>query len=157
MSATDDAYGYGEYDDGYGYGDGYGGWRGGRGGYGYAHDDYYADAYSFEYAWAAPPVVAGGGVRMAVEVRNVGGREGADVPQLYLRFPNGVDQPPLVLRGFGKTAELPPGANQTVDFELTARDLAVWAGGRWKSVAGEFGVVVGASSRDHRLEASFAV
>ena len=42
-------------------------------------------------------------------------------------------------------------------FALTARDLATYDGGRWRKAVGEFRAVVGASSRDHRLEASFAV
>ena len=113
---------------------------------------------SFTYAWAAPPVLgADGVVRMSVAVTNAGDVAGADVPQLYLRFPAAARQPPLVLRGFAKTGLLAAGADETVEFALTARDLATYDGGRWRKAVGEFGAVVGASSRDHRLEASFAV
>ena len=113
---------------------------------------------SFTYAWSAPPVLgADGVVRMAVAVTNAGDVAGADVPQLYLRFPAAARQPPLVLRGFAKTGLLAAGADETVEFALTARDLATYDGGRWRKAVGEFGAVVGASSRDHRLEASFAV
>ena len=51
----------------------------------------------------------------------------------------------------------PAGADETVEFALTARDLATYDAGRWRQAVGEFGAVVGASSRDHRLEASFSV
>ena len=64
-----------------------------------------------------------------------------------------------VLRGFAKTAVLAPGASTRVSFELKARDFAVYDEGAagWRVVRGEFGLVVGASSRDARLECTVAV
>ncbi len=46
-----------------------------------------------------------------------------------------------------------------VSFELKARDFAVYdeAAAGWRVVRGEFGLVVGASSRDARLECTVAV
>ena len=68
-------------------------------------------------------------------------------------------EPPLVLRGFAKTAVLAPGASARVSFELKARDFSVYdeAAAGWRVVRGEFGLVVGASSRDERLECTVAV
>jgi beta-glucosidase len=78
---------------------------------------------------------------------------------LYLRYPEAAGEPPLVLRGFAKTAVLVPGASARVSFELKARDFAVYdeAAAGWRVVRGEFGLVVGASSRDARLECTVAV
>lgn len=96
---------------------------------------------------------------LEVTVTNDGGVAGADVVQLYLRYPEEAGEPPLVLRGFAKTAVLAPGASARVSFELKARDFAVYdeAAAGWRVVRGEFGVVVGASSRDARLECTVAV
>ena len=56
---------------------------------------------------------------------NVGGRAGAEVAQLYLRFPKEAGEPPLVLRRFEKVT-LQPGASAAVTFKtLTA--LAIHA------------------------------
>ena len=85
-----------------------------------------------------------------------------------VRFARGADAagdarqhrgPPLVLRGFAKTAVLAPGSSARVSFELKARDFAIYdeAAAGWRVVRGEFGLVVGASSRDARLERTVAV
>ena len=80
---------------------------------------------SFTYAWSAPPVLgADGVVRMAVAVTNAGDVAGADVPQLYLRFPAAARQPPLVLRGFAKTGLLAAGAD--VNAEDKYGHTALW-------------------------------
>ena len=53
-------------------------------------------------------------------------------------------------------ASLAPGAEETVRFTLTPRDLSVWTGGEgdgWARASGAFGVAVGSSSRDIRLRA----
>jgi beta-glucosidase len=123
---------------------------------------------SFEYTWAQPPAraaplpggplaAAGGGAdnalvaNMSVVVRNGGGANGSEVAQLYVSFPQAAGEPPLVLRAFRKTTLLPPGGEEELRFELRARDVSVWRGG-WRPWAGHFGVVVGSSSRDARLQ-----
>lgn len=86
-------------------------------------------------------------------VRNTGSRSGEEVAQLYLQIPGG---PPRQLRGFEKV-RLAPGEEATVRFELERRDLAGWDVHRqaWVVPQGEFGVFVGASSRDLPLESWF--
>ena len=62
---------------------------------------------------------------------------------------------PQVLRGFEKL-HLAAGASATATFALGAGDMSVWdaATHAWAPVAGDFGVFVGASSRDIRLKGS---
>ena len=59
-----------------------------------------------------------------------------------------------MLRGFKKTAILPPGGSSTVSF--TEILTVVWDADAhdWKDVSGTFKVYVGASSRDIRLTGS---
>ena len=68
-------------------------------------------------------------------------------------------EPPLVLRAFGRTGLLQPGASELVQLDLSAHDLAVWdeRGAGWLPATGEYVAHVGASSRDLRLGASFEV
>ena len=71
--------------------------------------------------------------------------------QLYLAYPKSAGEPPQQLRGF-KKLQLAAGASATVTFNVDAP--AVWDAAKheWAAVAGEFGVAVGASSRDIRLK-----
>ncbi|KAL1499610.1 hypothetical protein AB1Y20_011809 [Prymnesium parvum] len=121
---------------------------------------------TFQYAWAAPPSTrrlhaSGGGeseLRLHVSVTNAGGVAGAEVVQLYMGFPEAADEPPLVLRGFEKTALLQPGENTTIHFTLsTTASLTVWHGNvdddtaGWRVATGNYSIFVGSSSRDARL------
>ncbi|MFC7340001.1 beta-glucosidase [Saccharopolyspora griseoalba] len=92
---------------------------------------------------------------VSATVTNTGQRTGYAVPQLYLGLPAVVPQPPRQLKGFRKV-ELRPGESATVVFELTERDLSYWDDG-WQVAPGEYRVFVGESSRDIRLEGTFAV
>lgn len=44
--------------------------------------------------------VPGAGVNVTFTVRNVGARDGREVPQLYVTFPPTAGEPPRSLRGF---------------------------------------------------------
>ena len=67
---------------------------------------------------AGDPLVA------EVTVANTGKREGDEVVQLYLTFPNVPGAPLRALRGF-KRVHLEPGESQKVRFELKDRDLSM--------------------------------
>ena len=111
----------------------------------------------FNYTWLAPPQLhaATSEVRFSVRVTNEGGAPGAEVCQVYLTYPEHAGEPPLVLRGFAKTAPLPPGAHADLAFALTPRDMSTWADG-WAVSRGNFTVKVGASSRDLPLSRPFS-
>lgn len=93
---------------------------------------------------------------VSVSVTNIGSVDGSEVAQLYLTFPPGAGEPPRVLKGFQKVF-IPAGATVTVTFPLMNVDLAIWdpTNGGFVVQHGEFGVSVGASSRDIRLKGSF--
>jgi beta-glucosidase len=86
-----------------------------------------------------PKSAIGAGDPLTVEatVTNTGKREGEEVAQLYLSFPNVAGAPLRALRGF-KRVQLKPGESQKVRFELKDRDLSM------VSAAGEPTVAEGA-------------
>ena len=85
-------------------------------------------------------------------MQNTGQRTATETPQLYLGFPLSAGEPPLQLKGFQRTT-LASGATAKVVLPLTARDLSIWSVAEhgWVGVEGHVRVVVGSSSRDHRL------
>jgi beta-glucosidase len=93
------------------------------------------------------------------DITNSGSRPGAEVAQLYVRAAqSAVPRPERELKGFAKVS-LAPGETKTVRFGLNARSFAYYAADKhsWVVEAGEFGVIVGSSSRDIRLQASFSI
>ena len=113
------------------------------------------------FAYSNLKIVGGGGVAATVEcdVTNSGSREGAEVVQVYLqpRQP-GVPRPLRELKGFAKIS-LKPGETKKVSVPMNGRSFAYYAPEKksWVAEAGEFGVLVGASSRDIRLQGSYAL
>jgi len=55
-------------------------------------------------------------------VRNTGGVDGTEIPQLYLEFPAGIGEPKRILRGF-EEVKLAAGASSTISLGLTLRDI----------------------------------
>ena len=84
---------------------------------------------------------------------------GAEVAQLYLRYPEGYDEPDLVLRGFAKTRVLAAGEAQTLPFSLPPRALSVWseAKGGWEAAVGTFTLRVGTGSDNLALLSELVV
>ena len=82
---------------------------------------------TFSYSSLSLPksaIKAGDPLTAEVKVTNTGKREGDEVAQLYLAFPNVAGAPLRALRGF-KRVHLMPGESQTVRFELRERDLSM--------------------------------
>jgi beta-glucosidase len=69
-------------------------------------------------------IKAGDSLTAEVTVTNTGAREGDEVAQLYLSFPNVPGAPLRALRGF-KRVHLKPGEAQKVSFALADRDLSM--------------------------------
>jgi beta-glucosidase len=81
----------------------------------------------FSYSDLSVPtqnVAAGDPVSADVTVTNSGSRDGDEVVQLYLKFPNVPGAPLRALRGFERV-HLAAGASQKVHFELKNRDLSM--------------------------------
>lgn len=120
----------------------------------------------FEYAWAQRPqlmnaanaTITSDALNMSVVVTNTGLVAGAEVVQLYLQYPRDAGEPALVLRGFAKTRQLAPAQRATVLFTLSQRDISTWIPGiGWRIAHGDFGVMIGSSSRDERLSTDVSV
>jgi beta-glucosidase len=100
-----------------------------------------------------------GSVTVSADISNTGKRVGEEVAELYIHALNPkMDKPVRELKGFAKVA-LNPGETKTVQFTLTARDLASFdvPGHQWKADAGKYEIEVGASSRDLRLKAPLSL
>jgi beta-glucosidase len=96
---------------------------------------------------------ASGRWRVTVTVKNVGERAGSDVIQVYVHDVVSTPYRPVKeLKGFAKT-RLEPGASAQVTVELDRRAFAVWdlASRGWRVEAGDFDILVGASSADIRV------
>jgi beta-glucosidase len=86
---------------------------------------------------------AGDSLGVGVDVKNTSPREGDEVVQLYLSFPQMAGAPHRALRGFTRI-HLGPGETQHVNLALSPRDLSlVNAAGDRLVVAGTYRVSVG--------------
>jgi beta-glucosidase len=96
---------------------------------------------------------------VTLRLRNTGNRAGREVVQLYVREQRPrLPRPDKELKAFAKVA-LDPGAEQEVRFQLGMRDFAVYDPrlAAWTVGSGGFDLLVGASSRDIRLQAGVTV
>jgi beta-glucosidase len=95
-------------------------------------------------------------VTVEFELANTGGRAGAEVAEIYLEPVHpGVFCPLKELKGFAKVS-LQPGQKQKVSVALDKRAFAYYDVARkgWALEPGEYKILVGASSRDIRLNAT---
>ena len=97
------------------------------------------------------------GIKASFKVKNVGDVFGTEIAQLYISDPiSTVPKPIKELRKFQKI-ELQPGEEKVVTLDIEERDLAYYNVSLHRYVAedGRYDVLVGSSSRDIRLTASF--
>ena len=100
---------------------------------------------------------SGSPVRVQVDVMNQGPRAGSETIQVYVHDAESTQpRPPKELKGFRKIA-LDPGEKQTVEVPLGPESFAFYDPARkaWVAEAGEFQILVGASSGDIRLTAPY--
>jgi len=94
---------------------------------------------------------------VTIDVTNTGERAGQEVVQLYVRdVASHVSRPDKELKAFAKLS-LAPGETRTASFTLDRQSLAYWddAEHAWVAEAGDFEVLIGASSADIRARAPF--
>lgn len=117
---------------------------------------------TFQYSGlkvSRPTVKRGGTLEVSLQVKNSGTRAADEVVQLYVRdVKSSLDRPEKELKGFRRVA-LEPGQTATVSFAIDEAALSFFDPKRksWISEAGDFEVLIGASSRDIRLQGSFAL
>jgi beta-glucosidase len=114
---------------------------------------------TFAYSNLKVDKAADGGLDVQVAIRNTGGADSDEVPQVYLgaprEIPAGVQFPVRALVAFDRVS-IPAGGSKTVTLHVPARQLQYWSTSqnKWVRPDGPRTVSVGASSRDLKLEAS---
>ncbi len=96
-------------------------------------------------------------LQVSVAITNTGARAGKEVVQLYVRdVESHLHRPEKELKAFTKVS-LEPGESKTVTLSLDRTSLAYYddLARAWTAQAGEFEVLVGASSQDVRARAQF--
>lgn len=80
-------------------------------------------------------------------ILNAGFYQGCEVAQLYIDFPEFVDEPPKQLKGFQKVC-LKTGQQSFFSFELADRDISIWDNKlrKWVVQTGGFDFYIGGSS-----------
>jgi beta-glucosidase len=123
----------------------------------------YGQSYtSFEYSdvrvLCSSGIASGGRLNVEVDVTNTGKVEGTEIVQLYIGYPNTAQRRPAKeLKAFGRVT-IAPGAMQTVQLSVPARDMAYWGASGWVVETGEHSVLVGPSSDPAVLKsASFTI
>jgi len=110
----------------------------------------------FEYSDLKVDKAATGGLDVTVQIKNVGGMDSDEVPQVYLgapsQVPDGVQFAVRALVGFDRV-HLAAGQSKTVTIHVPERQLQYWStkDGKWVLASGKRTVSVGGSSRDLRL------
>jgi beta-glucosidase len=96
-------------------------------------------------------------LQVSVEITNTGQRAGKEVVQLYVRDQQArLQRPEKELKAFAKV-QLEPGERKMVTLSIARDALAYYddLAHEWVAEAGEFEVLVGASSQDIRANAAF--
>lgn len=114
---------------------------------------------SFEYSdikLKKKNLIKGEGAKVTFTIKNTGDVAGSEIAQVYIAKPESkIFRAPKELKGFVKI-HLEPGEEKKVTVELDDRAFAFWntATEDWCVESGEYKILVGASSRDIRLEAA---
>ncbi|MDT8402156.1 MAG: glycoside hydrolase family 3 C-terminal domain-containing protein [Bacteroidales bacterium] len=89
-------------------------------------------------------------ILISVEIENTGGREGAEVIQVYSHdLKSSVKRPSKELKAF-RRVYLAPGETKSVELSIPVKDLAFWDEeiNDWNIERGDFELMIGTSSRD---------
>ncbi|MCF0179670.1 MAG: glycoside hydrolase family 3 C-terminal domain-containing protein, partial [Bacteroidales bacterium] len=114
---------------------------------------------SFEYSNATIKS-ENGVVTVTVDVKNNGNVEAKEVVEVYAAAPGlDLEKPAKELRAYSKTKSLKAGESQTITMTFAEADLASYNESKsaWVVEAGDYKVLVGASSRDIRATLDLAV
>src|SRR6266566_4353673 len=117
---------------------------------------------TFDYgplSLSAPEISPDDTLQVSVEITNTGQRTGKEVVQLYVCDRQAsLQRPEKELKAFAKV-QLEPGERKTVTLSIARDALAYYddLAQKWVAEAGEFEVLVGASSQDIRANAAFTL
>jgi beta-glucosidase len=96
---------------------------------------------------------------VSFNVKNTGGRAGAEVVQLYVSEKHArVPRPPKELKAFARL-DLQPGETRSAVLSLDARSFAYYdaAAKEWRCDPDEFETLIGASAEDIRLRGTISL
>ncbi|EGN96322.1 glycoside hydrolase family 3 protein [Serpula lacrymans var. lacrymans S7.3] len=97
----------------------------------------------------------------SLTLTNTGSVSGSEVVQLYVSMPHTLEvtHPPLNLRAFKKVKDVKPGESIKVHLELDKYAVSFWEERitRWVVEKGPYGVKVGSSSENFKLEGDFTI
>ena len=116
---------------------------------------------TFEYNWEKQPLKrysSNDTIALSISIKNTGEMNADEVPQLYVRYPDGKRTPLKELKQFRRVA-LRSGETRVIQFKVPLNDLAKWdlAKQRWNVVKGVYEVGIGSHSQDIRISKSFEV
>ncbi len=97
-------------------------------------------------------------VSVAFDIKNIGDRAGAEVPEVYLALPADSGEPPKRLVGWQK-ALLQPGETRSITVKIQPKMLAIFnvAKNAWEILPGDYRIYVGSSSRQLSLQSTFSI
>jgi beta-glucosidase len=114
----------------------------------------------FEYSNLKMPdmIYSGGDVNISLDVKNTGGRKGAEVVQLYINdVISSTSRPIKELKGYEKIS-LEPGETKTVKLKLLPEDLSLYDRNmNFVVEPGTFKIMIGSSSQNIKLTGSLEV
>ena len=91
-------------------------------------------------------------------VTNKGDRSGQEAVGIYIGAPSGgLDKPAVELKAFAKTAELAPGASETVSAEIPLSELASFGPRGWETARGEYTLRIGADPTTPQATARISI
>ena len=112
-----------------------------------------------EVAVTPATVTSGSKTTVSFKVVNTGEMEAAEVAQVYVHpMHSKIPRPPKELKGFRKVT-LEPGEGKQVEVELGSDAFSYWNpdSKAWTADAGEYELLIGASSRDIRLKSKITL
>jgi beta-glucosidase len=105
------------------------------------------------YEYSGLTVTPGQSVEVSFTLANTGGRNGAEVAEVYAALPASAGEPPKRLVGFAKV-KLDSGEKRTVTVEVDPKYLSIFDVKKndWKLIPGDYTFMVGGSSQDLPLK-----
>ena len=114
---------------------------------------------TFEYS-EPQATIEDGIISLSIKVTNNGSVAGKEAVQIYIEAPKGgLNKLTKELKAYSKTALLEPGESETLEFKLSAYDLAAFnlSESCWQTVKGDYKADFAASSQDIRCQAQFTL
>jgi beta-glucosidase len=111
---------------------------------------------TFDYSDLVVKKASDGGLDVTINVKNTGGTDSDEVPQVYLgapsKVPEGVQFPVRALAAFDRV-HIGKGESRKITLHVAPRQLQYWSTkeGKWVTASGKRTVSVGSSSRDLHL------